>query len=84
MRYEWMILEWVEIDWYIRLLMSKWVICYGLICWGNFEYEMNFIWLTYCVWLGNEFNYLNDWLEIGNPKDEMKNEWFMIEQQELF
>ena len=27
-----------------------------------------------CVWFGNEFDYLNDWLEIGNPKDEMENE----------
>ena len=32
------------------------------------------IWLVY---FGNEFDCLNDWLEIGNPKDEMENEWFI-------
>ena len=32
---------------------------------------------------GNEFDCLNDLLEIDNPKDEMKNEWFMIGQQEI-
>ena len=35
------------------------------------------IWLVY---FGNEFDCLNDWLEIGNPKDEMENEWFMVGQ----
>ena len=58
----------------MRLLMRKWVNCEGLICWENFEYEMNFIWFACCVWLGNEFNFLNNPLEIGNPKDKMENE----------
>ena len=35
------------------------------------------------VYFGNEFDCLNDWLEIGNPKDEMENEWFMVGQQEV-
>ena len=38
------------------------------------------IWLVY---FSNEFDCLNDWLEIGNPKDEMENEWFMVGQQEV-
>ena len=44
------------------------------------------LWDEIVVWLdcfGNEFDCLNDLLEIDNPKDEMKNEWFMIEQQEV-
>ena len=80
MIYGWMVLEWVEIDWYMKLLMSKWVNCDGLIFWGNFEYEMNFIWLACCVWPGNEIDCLNDWLEIRNPKDKIENEWFIIRQ----
>ena len=44
------------------------------------------LWDKVIVWLVcfyDKFDCLNDWLEIGNLKDEMKNEWFMIEQQEV-
>ena len=41
------------------------------------------LWNEVVVWLVCFGNQSNDWLEIGNPKDEMKNEWFMIGQQEV-
>ena len=44
------------------------------------------IWDELVVWMvcfGNDFDCLNGWLEIGNPKYEMEIEWFMIGQQEV-
>ena len=34
--------------------------------------KLLFDWFV-CVWFGNEFDCLNDWLEIGNPKDEIES-----------
>ena len=58
--------------------------CENLIyCWAKM---ILWLWDEVVIWLvyfGNECECLNDWLETGNPKDGMENEWFMIGQQEV-